>query len=186
MNYIKKHLYGGAIAINVPSNFDDISNIRDVPSHQEVFVDRNSECSIIVELLDSAETIEQGSNLAEYYFNDISEYNCSLSKKLIISEPLVFHSSDLCVSTCFGIQSLEKRYDDKTQKEELNLYILVIRINSVKTDVVISFNNPIVDRSSKPDTESSLKTIKYSQRVVGEIMAKILETFEIKDYELFI
>ena len=45
-------LYGGAISFRVPRDFDDVSNLRPVPDHQEVYVQRNGINSIIVELLD--------------------------------------------------------------------------------------------------------------------------------------
>ena len=43
-------LYGGAFSISIPSRFDDASTVRDIPNHQEVFVDGDTDQSIIIEL----------------------------------------------------------------------------------------------------------------------------------------
>ncbi|KAI3738985.1 hypothetical protein L2E82_29310 [Cichorium intybus] len=35
----ERRLFGGAISTTLPLRFEDVSNIREVPDHQEVFVD---------------------------------------------------------------------------------------------------------------------------------------------------
>eukprot|EP00842_Homolaphlyctis_polyrhiza_P003278 jgi/Hompol1/3951/HPOL_003411-RA len=45
-------LYGGAIVAPVPQNFVDASQLREVPDHQEVYIDMEGDNSMIVELLD--------------------------------------------------------------------------------------------------------------------------------------
>jgi hypothetical protein len=55
MNFETRSLYGGAISISLPKSFEDISNIRLVPDNQEVFVDRFSEDSVIIEVLESVD-----------------------------------------------------------------------------------------------------------------------------------
>lgn len=49
-----QELYGGAMAIKIPEGYDDVSNIRVVPDHQEVFVEKDWINSLIIELLDDA------------------------------------------------------------------------------------------------------------------------------------
>lgn len=188
MEYKNRKLYGGAITLNIPKEFDDVSNVREIPDHQEVFVDKFSECSIIVEILDPINTAGYGNNVAEYYFNDISELNNSLNTKIIYSEPLSVHSNDLKISKCIGIQTLDKRYPEGIHREELNLYLLVLRVVSKKADIVISFNNPSMNatrnQSSHPETDTNSR--KLSQIEMNEIMNEILRNFVIRDYNLFV
>jgi hypothetical protein len=54
---VTRELYGGAIKLNLPTSYDDVSNFRQVPDHQEVWVDRDSNTSLIVELLDLDEEV---------------------------------------------------------------------------------------------------------------------------------
>jgi hypothetical protein len=44
-------LFGGAITTSFPSTFLDASTLREVPDNQEVFVDMDTDQSVIVELL---------------------------------------------------------------------------------------------------------------------------------------
>ncbi|KAK6587878.1 hypothetical protein RS030_81313 [Cryptosporidium xiaoi] len=177
MEFKQVVLYGGAILLHIPKDFDDISKIRDVPDNQEVFVDNNSECSIIIELLD--ETNNNDNHPAEYYFNDISKCNGSEITEILVSDPLVNMSDNFSFSKCFGTQLLEKKYNGIQEKEELELHVLVIRILSKKTDIVISFNNP------RKMNQVGEKT-GYCRTKIEETLNKMLETLEIVDYNLFI
>ncbi|KAH8739583.1 hypothetical protein FG386_001140 [Cryptosporidium ryanae] len=178
MEFKEAMLYGGAISVYIPKSFDDLSKIRDVPDYQEVFVDENSECSMIIELLDEA--TECKTHLAEHYFNDISRCNCSKLTKVMTSDSLVELSNGFSFSKCFGTQLLEKKYNDIQEKEELFLYVLAVRISSKKTDIVISFNNP-----SKINHKNNNKR-KYCQTQIEEILNKALKTLKIIDYNLFV
>lgn len=44
-------LFGGAITTSIPSTFIDASTLREIPDNQEVFVDTDTDQSIIIELL---------------------------------------------------------------------------------------------------------------------------------------
>ena len=71
---IKHSLFGGAITMSLPDNFEDVSSLRQVPDHQEVFVDKLTETSLIVEILNYEETITD-ENAASYYFEDLAQCN---------------------------------------------------------------------------------------------------------------
>lgn len=45
-NLVRRELFGGAIDLNFPERFVDISNFRQVPDHQEVSSEKN--CFTIV------------------------------------------------------------------------------------------------------------------------------------------
>jgi hypothetical protein len=47
-----KDLFDGAISVNMFENFEDASKFRQVPDHQEVFIDIFSDVSLIVEILE--------------------------------------------------------------------------------------------------------------------------------------
>ncbi|OII74636.1 uncharacterized protein cubi_00189 [Cryptosporidium ubiquitum] len=188
MEYTNRKLYGGAITLDIPKEFDDVSNVRVIPDHQEVFVDKFSECSIIVEILDPIYTVGYGNNVAEYYFNDISEFNNSLNTKIMYSEPLSVYSNDLHISKCIGIQTLDKRYPEGVHREELNLYLLVLRIVSKNADIVISFNSPSKHSTSNQPLHGTTDACfrKLTEMEIDEIMNKILRNFTINDYDLFV
>lgn len=49
----ERELFGSGIKILVPKDFKDVSDFRQVPDHQEVFVSNDSDATLIVELLES-------------------------------------------------------------------------------------------------------------------------------------
>ncbi|KAE8804053.1 putative ran guanine nucleotide release factor [Hordeum vulgare] len=56
----RRQLFGGAISTAFPVWFQDVSNIREVPDHQEVLVDPARDESLIFELLDLKGEVEDG------------------------------------------------------------------------------------------------------------------------------
>lgn len=64
-------LFGGAISSTFPVRFQDVSNIRQVPDHQEVFVDPARDESLIFELLDLKGEVEDGGS-ALWFLRDIA------------------------------------------------------------------------------------------------------------------
>ena len=48
-------LFGGAITASIPATYTDVSAIRQVPDHQEVWLDSEGFTSIVVEILERVE-----------------------------------------------------------------------------------------------------------------------------------
>ncbi|KAG0069148.1 hypothetical protein BGZ89_003438 [Linnemannia elongata] len=70
----QQELYGGAITINLPSKFGTISHVREVPDHQEVFVNVDEDQSVIVEILELAAEASDD-NCAAFHFQQLAEDN---------------------------------------------------------------------------------------------------------------
>ena len=70
-------LFGGALTLDVPSTWTDASTLRELPDHQEVFVDNESLRSIIVEILQHVPATATGKfdTPAGYFFHDLAEAN---------------------------------------------------------------------------------------------------------------
>ena len=70
-------LFGGALTLDVPSTWTDASTLRELPDHQEVFVDNESLRSIIVEILQHVPAAATGKfdTPAGYFFHDLAEAN---------------------------------------------------------------------------------------------------------------
>ena len=52
MESITRPLYGGMVELLVPQSMTDVSDIRPVPDHQEVFSDGLTDQSLIVEIVE--------------------------------------------------------------------------------------------------------------------------------------
>jgi hypothetical protein len=71
--YVERKLFGGAITMTLPASFEDVSTIRQVPDHQEVFVDQLTDMSLIVEILAFEEVSNEGA--AQHFFDDLAQFN---------------------------------------------------------------------------------------------------------------
>ncbi|KNA14416.1 hypothetical protein SOVF_107800 [Spinacia oleracea] len=64
-------LFGVAISMTFPLRFQDLSNVREVPDHQEAFVDPSRDESLFVELLEfKKEVADEGS--AVWFLQDLA------------------------------------------------------------------------------------------------------------------
>jgi hypothetical protein len=66
-------LFGGAIVISIPSQWRDVSQVRQVPDNQEVYQDCTEESGgvIIVEILQYQDDAKDGT----FFFHDLGEAN---------------------------------------------------------------------------------------------------------------
>ncbi|KAI3788742.1 hypothetical protein L2E82_01515 [Cichorium intybus] len=64
-------LFGGAISTTFPLRFEDVSNIREVPHHQEVFVDPACDESLIFELLELKHDVADNGS-ATWFLQDLA------------------------------------------------------------------------------------------------------------------
>ncbi|GJV90333.1 zinc finger, CCHC-type containing protein [Tanacetum coccineum] len=69
----QRHLFGGVISTNFPLRFEDVSNIHEVPDHQEVFVDHACDESLMVEILElKDDVVNNGSEVkvSSWFLNE--------------------------------------------------------------------------------------------------------------------
>ena len=63
-------LFGGAVTVDLPRGLVDASDVRPVPDNQEVWFDGDGGRSVIVEVLERVEGLEDG-KAASFFFNDL-------------------------------------------------------------------------------------------------------------------
>ena len=113
----RRELFGGAIAISIPTTWRDVSQIRQVPDHQECYQDctfkdgtkvglQGTGGCIIVEILARQEDIKD-EDAAAYFFLDLAEANGDVVGDLNYE----------CVQ-CVGNSSERLKYDSKDIKRE--------------------------------------------------------------------
>ncbi|KAJ0816607.1 putative ran-interacting Mog1 protein [Helianthus annuus] len=67
----QRQLFGRAISTTFPLRFQDVSNIREVPDHQEVFVDPARDESLIIELLEMKHDLADNAS-ATWFLQDLA------------------------------------------------------------------------------------------------------------------
>jgi hypothetical protein len=173
MNNEDRELFGGAIRIFIPNNFCDVSKFRQVPDNQEVFVDSNSEISIIVELLEAV-CVENHMDSANIHFMELVELNSA--KEYIISQQVALEPSavpflDASVPKLLTVALLKAPKFEEEKTSEVQVFVAVIRLLNVQTDLVISINN------ANPTNESANQ--------LGQLILQMLSTLKIVDWKLF-
>lgn len=144
---VLRALFGGALQCAIPKRFDDISAVRQVPDHQEVFSDADSDQSIIIELnsyVDHTECAEP--NIAAYYMDDLAQVNEATHCRMLVPQsaltqgelPLI--EAPLPKYYCIAEQHVSKFKEQA--RNTIQIYMAIIRLQQVKTDILLTFNIP--------------------------------------------
>ncbi|KAH9609526.1 hypothetical protein KSS87_023475 [Heliosperma pusillum] len=100
-------LFGGAISMTFPDRFQDLSNVRQVPDHQEAFSDPDRDESIIVELLDLKHEVTDETS-AVWFLQDLAreqdaEGGMVIEQSGVIEVPtLSYRNTPAVVTTAVG------------------------------------------------------------------------------------
>ncbi|XP_065842779.1 ran guanine nucleotide release factor-like [Oscarella lobularis] len=150
-----KLLFGGAFTCVLPSCSVDISQIRQVPDNQEVFAHLETDQSVLIELLEYSGDV-QGTQAAEYYFNDLAESNQSRDQKIesvseIPKEQIALHQ---CCDAyrLIGCQRVSKFRDEAAASEpphKVHTEMFLLRLPQHTTDILLTFNDPYPDLASR-------------------------------------
>ncbi|KAI4373605.1 hypothetical protein MLD38_011713 [Melastoma candidum] len=106
-------LFGGAVSTTFPLSFQDVSEVRQVPDHQEVFADPWRDQSLIFELLELKQDVEDHGS-AVWFLQDIAAVQdagqCTLLEQSgVVEAPwLVYQSTPAVISTVIGQMSISK------------------------------------------------------------------------------
>lgn len=157
----QRELFGGAMRISLPPRLVDISDVRPVPDHQEVFADVDTDSSLIVEVLE----IHPTENVGRYYFRDMAEANGAEGGGTVEEEG-VLDAADVAPTRCApaalaptacayrapvsanfelysvrGLQEVAKFREAVTNS--VLLLMAVIRLPNQTADVLVTVNQPI-------------------------------------------
>lgn len=77
---IPRALFGGALEMDIPIRFEDISDFRPVPDHQEVWTDASLDQSLVLEIVEHQAVSDQ--DCMELYFKDLAQQNQAISYQI--------------------------------------------------------------------------------------------------------
>ncbi|XP_078234407.1 ran guanine nucleotide release factor isoform X1 [Pogona vitticeps] len=134
-------LFGGAFSAFLPPGSLDVSEMRQVPDNQEVFAHPSTDQSVIVELLEYQAGVPD-ENAAKYHFEDMAD--ASATTEILSQEPLSVHL--LVLEGCSSAWHLTARQlvakFNEEAKNEVTMYLALLRLPQYGTDVLLSFNDP--------------------------------------------
>jgi hypothetical protein len=205
-------LYGGAIIAKLPEEFKDVSDVRPVPDHQEVFLN-DHEVSIISELLDLGHD-QSDDVVLQYYFHDLANNNESQQTQ-ILHERLVVDDTAAAGSHHFmpmiggshtkmmliGKQSVKKYRSETSPLHDVYIIMTLIRLRNVDTDVLLTLNIPStllpIRNISSETLEMTLNLDLFLSSTMIEdntlmtalpelqIYRDFLQSFHVRDWQLF-
>eukprot|EP01100_Stratorugosa_tubuloviscum_P001673 TRINITY_DN137_c0_g1_i1.p1 TRINITY_DN137_c0_g1~~TRINITY_DN137_c0_g1_i1.p1 ORF type:complete len:214 (+),score=66.95 TRINITY_DN137_c0_g1_i1:67-642(+) len=187
-NFKIVELWGDNASCSIPTRFIDLSDIRQIPDNQEVFCDLDTDQSIIFELLEMIEQSNQ--EAAIYHFNEVASINEATNESIII------HQSELTQTELpnfditqlkyfvFGKQKVTKFSEGQDAKNIVNVYMCLIRLKNVQTDLVISLNQPVLI-SAESSSRANVTATNLENDQIFEVFKKIIFSFKINNWDLF-
>jgi Ran-interacting Mog1 protein len=198
--YSLRQLWGGAAQSEIPSSFLDMSDLRQVPDHQECWMDAGTGSNdaasrlLVFELLEHRDSV-QDSDAARFYFADLADANGSgggddhqssfvgVPSAALSPTPTGTAANDRNVFLGVGAQwvrmgrdhDLRGRPREGQEVREVRVEIAVIRLPVQHTDLLITLTTPTGGQPGG-DSVPSTSLSELFQRAVG--------TFDIVDWSL--
>lgn len=188
-------LFGGAISTVFPLRFQDVSNMRQVPDHQEVFVDPNRDESLIFELLDlKTDVADEGS--AVWFLQDLANEqeaeraNVIEQSGVFIAEGLQFRNSPAVLTTAVGQMGISKGRQGREANNIVKVYVANLRLKEVGTDVLITayeplLINPLSESASAVGSGLVVPATQSGCMPMAEIFKVAVSSFKVNDWSLF-
>jgi len=169
-------LYGGAILLNVPEYFEDVSVFRQVPDHQMVYSHTRSDQSFIVEILNYEDVSDDVA--CNHFFQDLAESNTA-SRAEIVRRLGPVHCKGVTdtVMICEGEQTVAKF--NETGENRVRTYLAVLRLPQKRTDILVTLNCPETVHPESTDTAAP-----PTENEFDAFVATVL-TMRIVDWDLF-
>ncbi|KAH3902406.1 related to Nuclear import protein MOG1 [Saccharomycodes ludwigii] len=184
-NLVSTDLYGGAIKIDLPPGFMDVSMLREIPDNQEVYVNSRTEqeikdnkyCdglgsqeSIIIDLLQRVKA-DSDFEALKIHLNEISEINQTVGGyEIIKTDEIESNTDDKCKAFSAIIRETSLKWGKKSEAHLLNICVGIIRLSAYDTDVLISINVP---------------ELQYTDSAYDILTNKIIKSFQLVDPSLF-
>ncbi|KAI9844458.1 MAG: hypothetical protein M1837_005540 [Sclerophora amabilis] len=204
-------LFGGAMMVDLPSGFGDVSNLRQVPDHQEVYLDNTGFASIIFEINERVDTVQTDEEALRYHLDDLIDSRDE-GVKIWSSSTVAFSKLPPNTSsyTLFATHDHRQRPSASSERSHTRLQqqestgsepgqrsppdldltgilLTLIRLEAQTTDLLININIPHVkgeyDESSvQPETGRAGPLLDQAMVFRDEIF----KSFEIRDWGLFV
>ncbi|KAI4373604.1 hypothetical protein MLD38_011713 [Melastoma candidum] len=188
-------LFGGAVSTTFPLSFQDVSEVRQVPDHQEVFADPWRDQSLIFELLELKQDVEDHGS-AVWFLQDIAAVQdagqCTLLEQSgVVEAPwLVYQSTPAVISTVIGQMSISKGRQGRDAQNVGRVYLADLRLKEVNTDMLITAYEPILINPLSESATTVVSGLAASATEAGvmpmaEVFKLAVSSLKVHDWSLF-
>ncbi|RMZ84188.1 hypothetical protein DV738_g605, partial [Chaetothyriales sp. CBS 135597] len=187
-----RELYGGAITTELPSDYVDASNVRQVPDHQEVYLSPTQLTSLIFEINQYA-AADSDADAVHLHFSDVIappdhlDGQPNAAKLISLGRASVKDFPAYITQGTIVSPEIEKKVpsalpvewqpNPKTKDYFTKALLLVVRLAKYETDICIRVNLPLKELT--PDQATA------EEQYASEILEKIAGTLDVKDFGLF-
>ncbi|KAL8873799.1 MAG: hypothetical protein Q9174_000785 [Haloplaca sp. 1 TL-2023] len=186
-------LYGGAIAVNLPAGYGDVSNIREVPDHQEIYLDSNGFSSIVIELAERVSDPSTDQAALRYHFEDIvDEQDTSKIWRTDVAQLSKFSPSTPCYTLLATTTPPPVQTGQAARPltpDFTTVLLTLVRLVEKSTDLMVTINIPQIPGHQEP---SPGKQVNFEEGQYGSlvdegmrIMEEVRKSLEVKDWSLF-
>lgn len=211
-------LYGGAISVQIPTDFIDASQFREIPDTQEVFVNTRQDDSIVFDLMERVEATNDQQALKDH-LSEISEINNNGSQftqlynetRSLVKPMIKKDSSPAYITVAIEPAKKWGKTTELEQKENVSdeekvldepllvLILVLIRLQSVETDLLVTYNTPItrvVDlqkiqttfgklQSNQQELDTNTSNLPVRIREGISSLRNVIDSIEVNDWSLF-
>ncbi|KAL8951676.1 MAG: hypothetical protein Q9222_002356 [Ikaeria aurantiellina] len=191
-------LFGGALVANLPARYVDVSNIREVPDHQEIYLDASGFSSIIIEInervTDADVTTDQ--EALKYHFHDIvEEHDASKIWKTDVAHLPNFPPNTptyTLLATTTPPPAAIPNGDNNAPRPKIPTFtaimLTLIRLVPQATDTVLTINIPhIPGHQETVDGDVDFEAGRFGSLVEegARMRDELWRTLEVRDWGLF-
>ncbi|KAJ4290957.1 hypothetical protein N0V90_010153 [Kalmusia sp. IMI 367209] len=174
-------LYGGAITVDLPTGYGDASQIREVPDHQELYLDENGYSSVIFEILQYVQKPTDAEAL-QYHFADLVDDTGDQTNMLEQETTSMKKTPNKPVYTLSFIQTPAPPDRPHKNPDFVAMHLLLLRLKEQGTDILVTVNVPHYPGEYEKAGPGEKTTL---MREGDEVAKKVLESFEVKEWGLF-
>ncbi|KAI4097186.1 MAG: hypothetical protein LQ344_000596 [Seirophora lacunosa] len=185
-------LFGGAIVAHIPNSYADVSNIREVPDHQEIYLDASGFSSVIIELAERVTQPPTDEEALKFHFEDIVDDHDTSRIWRTDAAHLAHFSPDTPCYTLLATTAPPPPSNGNAARPLTPTFTCVIltliRLIPQATDVVVTINIPHIPGQQEP----SDPTVDFEQGKFGSLVEEgvrirdeVWKSLEVKDWGLF-
>jgi len=183
-------LYGGAMSVAVPCTFNDVSDFREVPDHQEVFADAERDASVIVEI-NEFEEVKDG-EAAEHHMRDYAaaagcapeDVAVELTQELSAEDvPGLADAPGVHMVGIVALQRIAKFKEGDAAKNCVRVFMAVLRLPHVRSDILLIVNTP-VEVSAASSSFKALEEIPDADDALA-LFKDVMRTFTVHNWAIF-
>ncbi|KAL8376703.1 hypothetical protein RB595_007699 [Gaeumannomyces hyphopodioides] len=191
----KTKLFGGALSSEIPEQFADVSQIRQVPDNQEVFIDKDGFTSIIIEITErvgpAGSSPEIDGKALSVHLEDIvgsdvdgvKVWNTTDTEFSRVSSEIPAYT---LIATQNPLKDPRSPGGSSAAPDFTALILTLLRLEREQTDILITVNVPHI-KGSYDEDEIDLEMGKQG-KLIGdavEYAARMWSTFAIHDWKIF-